>query len=103
MISISSAAAAAAGFAFLCFGGPALAATDAFAEACTARGKANAAHCACESKLARSALSAREQAAMIRAMKGDTEGFRAAVTEMGAGAAQGFVAKMQKLQARTEA
>ena len=96
------AAAVAVGVALLFSVIPAAAATDAFAAACTARGKASAAHCACESKLARGSLNAGEQAAMIRAMKGDTDGFRAAVAAMWSEGAQGFVAKMKKLQARTE-
>lgn len=82
---------------------PAQSAPDAFAEACAARGKASAAHCACESKLARTTLDAREQAAMIRAMKDDAEGFRAAVAALGEAKLQGFVAKMRKLEARTKA
>lgn len=102
MFAILRAAAVAGGFALL-FSAPSAQAADAFADACAARGKASAAHCACESKLARSALNAKEQAAMIRAMKGDADGFRAAVAAMGADASQAFVGKMRKLQARTEA
>lgn len=102
MVLILRAAALAGGIAVLFAVIPATAATDAFTAACTARGKASAAHCACESKLARGSLNAGEQAAMIRAMKGDTDGFRAAVAAMGSEGAQGFIAKMKKLQARTE-
>lgn len=100
MFSVS-AAATAAGFALLLSAAPAMAA-DAFADACVSRGKSSAAHCACESKLARASLSAREQSAMIRAMKGDADGFRAAVAAMGPEPTQAFVAKMKKLQARAE-
>jgi hypothetical protein len=53
--------------------------------------------------LARGSLNAREQAVMIRAMKGDSEGSRAALAAMGQEAMQAFGAKMKKLQARTEA
>jgi len=97
-----SAAATAAGFALLLSAAPAMAA-DAFAEACVARGKSSAAHCACESKLARASLNAKELSAMIRAMKGDSEGFRKAVAAMGTAPTQAFVAKMKKLQSRTDA
>jgi hypothetical protein len=97
-----SAAATAAGFALFLTAAPAMAA-DAFADACVSRGKSSAAHCACESKLARASLNPKEQSAMIRAIKGDSEGFRAAVAAMGAAPTQAFVAKMKKLQTRTEA
>jgi hypothetical protein len=97
-----SAAAAAAGFALFLSASPASAA-DAFADACVSRGKSSAAHCACESKLARASLNAKEQSAMIRAMKGDSDGFRAAVAAMGAKPTEVFVAKMKKLQTRAEA
>jgi hypothetical protein len=103
MSSFLRAAAIAAGFALPSSFAPAVAAPDAFAEACVSRGKSSAAHCACESKLARGALDAREQAAMIRAMRGDSDGFRASVAAMGQAPAQAFVGKMQKLQTRTEA
>ena len=96
------AAAMAAALVMLSSAAPALAA-DAFADACTARGKATASRCACQSKLARGSLNAQEQVAMIRAMSGDTDGFRAAIAAMGPAPAQGFVAKMKTLQSRTEA
>jgi hypothetical protein len=79
-----------------------LAAGDTFAEACVARGTSSAVHCACESKLARGSLKSAEQAAMIRAMTGDMDGFRAAISAMGAEAAQAFVGRMKMLQARTD-
>jgi hypothetical protein len=96
------AAAMAAAIALLSTAAPAVAADD-FADACSARGKSNVSRCACQSKLARGALNVQEQAAMIRAMKGDTDGFRAAIAAMGPAPAQGFVAKMKTLQSRTEA
>ena len=102
MMSFLRAAALAAAFVIPGALAPTLAADDAFTAACVARGKASAAHCACESTLARGALTAGDQAAMIRAMRGDAEGFRAAVAAMGAAPAQAFVAKVRTLQARTE-
>jgi hypothetical protein len=97
-----SAAAAAAGFVLFLSAAPVTAA-DAFADACVARGKSSAAHCACESKLARASLNAKERSAMIRAIKGDSEGFRTAVAAMGTEPTKAFVAKMKKLQTRTDA
>ncbi|MDB5641909.1 MAG: hypothetical protein JWN07_1226 [Hyphomicrobiales bacterium] len=103
MMMLLRAAALAAAFVIPLSSVATLAAGDAFAEACVARGKASVSHCACESKLARASLKAGEQAAMIRAMKGDTEGFRTAIAAMGTAPAQAFVGKMKKLQARSDA
>jgi hypothetical protein len=77
-------------------------AADAFTQACTARGTASESHCACEARLARASLNQREQAAMIRAMKGDTDGFRAAVSAMGEAGSKDFIAKIRTLKTQTD-
>jgi|LauGreDrversion4_2_1035121.scaffolds.fasta_scaffold79101_2 hypothetical protein len=77
-------------------------AADAFTQACTARGTASASHCACEAKLARASLNQREQSAMIRAMKGDTDGFRTAVSAMGEAGSKEFIAKIRTLKTQTD-
>ncbi len=97
---LSRAAALAAGV-FLWSSAPVLA-SDAFTQACTARGTASASHCACEAKLARASLNQREQSAIIRAMKGDTDGFRTAVSAMGEAGSKEFIAKIRDLKTQTD-
>jgi len=70
---------------------------DPFAAACMAGGKRSAANCACQSKIARANLNAREQRAALAAMRGDKTGFGREIKAMGPNGAKAFDAKKGKL------
>ncbi len=83
-------------------GSSALAAPDAFADACVARG-AKASACACQAKLARTGLNGSERNAAVSAMRGDQAGARQQVAAMGEAKAKVFANKMQRLGQRAKA
>lgn len=75
---------------------------DPFASACMAGGKRSASNCACQSKLARANLNAREQRAALAAMRGDRDGLGRELKAMGQNGAKAFDAKMGRLSARSK-